>query len=99
MLEMRTYSEAQQELEMALAFMSKTDVKDPLLKVHTLYNLGVSFYMRGDYQAAAQQFDRAAREGTDVGDLRWQAGLFAGMGMSYSRLHDFEAAVMYLRKS
>ena len=99
MLEMRTYSEAQQELETALAFMSKTDVKDPLLKVHTIYNLGVSFYMRGDYQSAAQQFDRAAREGADVGDLRWQAGLFAGMGMSYSRLHDFEAAVMYLRKS
>lgn len=99
MLEMRTYAEAQQELESALAFMSKADVKDPLLKVHTLYNLGVSFYMRGDYRAAAQQFDRAAREGADVGDLRWQAGLFAGMGMSYSKLDDFEAAVTYLRKS
>jgi tetratricopeptide (TPR) repeat protein len=99
MLEMRTYAEAQQELESALAFMSKSDVKDPLLKVHTLYNLGVSFYMRGDYRAAAQQFDRAAREGADVGDLRWQAGLFAGMGMSYSKLDDFEAAVAYLRKS
>jgi len=99
MLEMRTYLEAQQELESALAFMSKADVKDPLLKVHTLYNLGVSFYMRGDYRAAAQQFDRAAREGADVGDLRWQAGLFAGMGMSYLKLSDFEAAVTYLRKS
>src|SRR5260221_1977953 len=99
MLELRTYAEAQQELESALAFMSKTDVKDPLLKVHTLYNLGVSFYMRGDYRAATQQFDRAAREGADVGDVRWQAGLFAGMGMSYSKLEDFEAAVMYLRKS
>jgi tetratricopeptide (TPR) repeat protein len=99
MLELRTYSEAQQELESALAFMSKNDVKDPLLKVHTLYNLGVSFYMRGDYRAASQQFDRAAREGADVGDIRWQAGLFAGMGMSYSKLEDYEAAVMYLRKS
>ena len=99
MLELRTYSEAQQELESARAFMSKSDVKDPLLKVHTLYNLGVSFYMRGDYRAAAQQFDRAAREGADVGDIRWQAGLFAGMGMSYSKLEDFEAAVTYLRRS
>ena len=99
MLEMRTYAEAQQELESALAFMSKVDVKDPLLKVHTLYNLGVSFYMRGDYRAAAQQFDRASREGSDIADLRWQAGLFAGMGMSYSKLEDFEAAVAYLRKS
>jgi tetratricopeptide (TPR) repeat protein len=99
MLEMRTYAEAQQELESALAYMSKADVKDPLLKVHTIYNLGVSFYMRGDYRAAAQQFDRAAREGADVGDLRWQAGLFAGMGMSYAKLEDFEAAVTYLRKS
>ena len=99
MLEMRTYAEAQQELESALALISKSEVKDPLLKVHTLYNLGVSFYMRGDYRAAAQQFDRAAHEGADVGDIRWQAGLFAGMGMSYSKLEDFEAAVMYLRKS
>ena len=99
MLEMRTYAEAQQELESALAFMSKIDVRDPLLKVHTLYNLGVSFYMRGDYRSAAQQFERAAHEGADVGDLRWQAGLFAGMGMSYSKLEDFEAAVTYLRKS
>jgi len=99
MLEMRTYAEAQQELESALALMSKADVKDPLLKVHTLYNLGVTFYMRGDYRAAAQQFDRASREGADVADLRWQAGLFAGMGMSYSKLEDFEAAVTYLRKS
>jgi tetratricopeptide (TPR) repeat protein len=99
MLELRTYVEAQQELESALAFMSKSDVRDPLLKVHTLYNLGVSFYMRGDYRSAAQQFDRAEREGADVSDLRWQAGLFAGMGMSYSRLEDFEAAVTYLRKS
>jgi tetratricopeptide (TPR) repeat protein len=99
MLEMRTYAEAQQELESALAFMSKAEVKDPLLKVHTIYNLGVSFYMRGDYRAAAQQFDRAALEGADVGDLRWQAGLFAGMGMSYWKLEDFEAAVTYLRKS
>ena len=69
------------------------------LKVHTLYNLGVSLYMRGDYRSAAQQFDRAEREGADIGDLRWQAGLFAGMGMSYSMLDDFEAAVSYLRKS
>ena len=99
MLELRTYVEAQQELESALAFMSKCDVRDPLLKVHTLYNLGVSFYMRGDFRSAAQQFDRAVREGVDVGDLRWQAGLFAGMGMSYSMLQDFEAAVTYLRKS
>jgi tetratricopeptide (TPR) repeat protein len=99
MLEMRTYAEAQQELESALAFMSKADVKDPLLKVHTLYNLGVSLYMRADYRAAAQQFDRASREGADVADLRWQAGLFAGMGMSYSKLQDFEAAITYLRKS
>jgi tetratricopeptide (TPR) repeat protein len=99
LLEMRSYAEAQQELENALAFMSKADVNDPLLKVHTLYNLGVSFYMRGDYRASSQQFDRASREGADVADLRWQAGLFAGMGMSYSKLEDFEAAVMYLRKS
>jgi len=99
MLELRTYVEAQQELESALAFMSKSNVRDPLLKVHTLYNLGVSFYMRGDFRSAAQQFDRAAREGVDVADLRWQAGLFAGMGMSYSMLQDFEAAVTYLRKS
>jgi len=96
---MRTYAEAQGELESALAFMSNVDVKDPLLKVHTLYNLGVSFYMRGDYHAAAQQFDRASREGADIGDLRWQAGLFAGMGMAYSKLEDFEAAVTYLRRS
>lgn len=99
MLEARTYVEAQQELESALAFMSKSEVRDPLLKVHTLYNLGVSFYMRGDYKSAAQQFDRAEQEGGDVGDLRWQAGLFAGIGMSYSMLQDFEAAVNYLRKS
>jgi tetratricopeptide (TPR) repeat protein len=99
LLAMRTFAEAQSELESALAFMSKVDVKDPLLKVHTVYNLGVSFYMRGDYHAAALQFERAAREGADVADLRWQAGLFAGMGMSYSKLEDFEAAVTYLRKS
>jgi len=41
----------------------------------------------------------AREEGVDVADLRWQAGLFAGMGMSYSMLQDFEAAVTYLRKS
>ncbi|HEY8757085.1 MAG TPA: tetratricopeptide repeat protein [Candidatus Limnocylindria bacterium] len=99
LLAMRTFGEAQEELESALAYMSKADVKDPLLKVHTVYNLGVSFYMRGDYHAAALQFERAAREGADVADLRWQAGLFAGMGMSYSKLEDFEAAVTYLRKS
>jgi tetratricopeptide (TPR) repeat protein len=99
LLAMRTFAEAQEELESALAYMSKADVKDPLLKVHTVYNLGVSFYMRGDYHGAALQFERAAREGEDVADLRWQAGLFAGMGMSYSKLEDFEAAVTYLRKS
>ena len=99
LLTMRTFAEAQGELESALAYMSKVDVKDPLLKVHTVYNLGVSFYMRGDYQAASLQFERAAREGADVADLRWQAGLFAGMGMSYSKLRDFEAAVSYLRRS
>ncbi|HEY8830661.1 MAG TPA: helix-turn-helix transcriptional regulator, partial [Candidatus Limnocylindria bacterium] len=49
LLAMRTFGEAQEELESALAYMSKADVKDPLLKVHTVYNLGVSFYMRGDY--------------------------------------------------
>jgi len=99
LVEMRTFGEAQGELESALAYMSKVDVKDPLLRVHTVYNLGVSFYMQGDYHAAALQFERAAREGVDVADLRWQAGLFAGMGMSYSKLEDFEAAVTYLRKS
>ena len=99
LVEMRTFGEAQGELESALAYMSKVDVKDPLLRVHTVYNLGVSFYMRGDYHAAALQFERAAREGVDVADVRWQAGLFAGMGMSYSKLEDFEAAVTYLRRS
>ena len=69
LLEMRTFAEAQEELESALAYMSRVDVKDPLLKVHTVYNLGVSLYDRGDYRGAALQFERAAREGADVAVL------------------------------
>jgi tetratricopeptide (TPR) repeat protein len=99
LLELRSYAEAQAALESALSFMSQSRVKDPLLKAHAIYNLGISFYMRGDFKAAAHQFERAEREGADAADTRWQAGLYAGIGMSYLELRDYEAAVNYLRRS
>ena len=99
LMEIPSYAEAQAELEAALASMSKLGVRDPLLKVHTLYNLGATFYMRGDFSAAVQQFERTQREGSDVADIRWQAGLYAGIGMSHLELGDLEAAVTYLRRS
>jgi len=99
LIEVPSYGEAESALERALEELSRAVVKDPLLRVHILYNLGVTFYMRGDYRAAAQQFQRAEREGADIGDDRWQAGLLAGMGMSYLALADYEAAVMYFRRS
>lgn len=96
---MMSYGEAAQHLEDVLEALARGDLRDPLLKVHVLHNMGVVCYMRSDYAKALQYFERAELEGADIADEKWLASLFAGIGMSRYAVGDFEAAVSYLQKS
>jgi tetratricopeptide (TPR) repeat protein len=94
-----SYEEADVHLGAALQATAAGVVRDPLFRVHVLHNLGVSQYGRGNYSAALECFERAAREGQDVADQKWLASLYAAMGMSRRQVGDFESAVNWLRKS
>jgi HTH-type transcriptional regulator, quorum sensing regulator NprR len=94
-----SYSEAAVHFQEVLAAYASGSIKDPLLKVHVLHNLGVSFQQRGDYKTALQHYERAEREGADIADPKWLASLYAAMGMARHSTGDFEAAIVYLRKS
>ena len=99
LIDLMSYAEAEEHLQEALRSTANGVVRDPLFRVHVLHNLGLTFYHRGAYNAALEQFDRAAYEGSDVADQRWQASLFAAMGMSRRQVGDYEGAITCLLKS
>ena len=94
-----SYAEAAEHFSETLRAMARGELRDPVLKVHVLYNLGLTFYQRNEFSLALEHFERAESEGADIGDPKWLASLFAGMGMSFHQLKDYDAALAYLGKS
>jgi len=94
-----SYAEAAEHFSEALRAMARGELRDPVLKVHVLHNLGLTFYQRNEFSLALEHFERAESEGADIGDPKWLASLFAGMGMSFHQLKDYDAALAYLGKS
>lgn len=94
-----SYDEAEAHLSEALRASATGIVKDPIFRVHVLHNLGSTFYQRGQYKAALEQFERAIAEGSDVADQKWLASVYAAVGMSLREVGDYEAAITNLRKS
>jgi tetratricopeptide (TPR) repeat protein len=94
-----SYAEAAEHFGEALRAMARGDLKDPVLKVHVLHNLGLTFYQRNEFSLALEHFERAESEGADIGDPKWLASLFAAIGMSFHQLKDYDAALAYLGKS
>lgn len=99
LVQLMSYGEAEAELDQALVAMAKGELTDPVAKVHVLYNLGLCAYGHGDFKTALERFQRAEREGADIGDPKWLGSLFAAIGMSRQETGDYESAVMYLRRS
>lgn len=99
LLALMSYDEAETNLTEALRATATGVVKDPIFRVHTLYTLGSAAYYRGEYRKALEHYERAVAEGSDVGDQRWLASVYAAMGMSLREVGDFEAAVTSLRRS
>lgn len=99
LVQLMSYGEAEAELEQALVAISKGELTDPVAKIHIVYNLGLCSYGRGDFKLALERFERAEREGSDIGDPKWLGSLFAAMGMSRHETGDYESAVTYLRRS
>jgi tetratricopeptide (TPR) repeat protein len=91
--------EAESHLGAALQATAMGLVKDPVFRVHLLHNLGVGFYLRGDHATALEYFERAEREGADIGDPKWLGSLYTAIAMSRHRAGDHEAAITYLRRS
>jgi tetratricopeptide (TPR) repeat protein len=94
-----SYAEAAEHFSEALRAMARGELRDPVLKVHVLHNLGLTFYQRNEFSLALEHFERAESEGADIGDPKWLASLFAGIGMSFHQLKDYDAALAYLGKS
>jgi tetratricopeptide (TPR) repeat protein len=94
-----SYAEAAEHFSEALRAMARGELRDPVLKVHVLHNLGLTFYQRNEFSLALEHFERAESEGADIGDPKWLASLFAGMGMSFHQLKDYDSALSYLGKS
>jgi tetratricopeptide (TPR) repeat protein len=94
-----SYAEAAEHFSEALRAMARGELRDPVLKVHVLHNLGLTFYQRNEFSLALEHFERAESEGADVGDPKWLASLFAAIGMSFHQLKDYDAALAYLGKS
>ena len=99
LVQMTNYGEAEAQLEQALIAIAKGELKDPVAKVHILYNLGLCAYAHGNFKLALDRFQRAELEGSDIGDPKWLGSLFAAMGMSRQETGDHESAVTYLRRS
>jgi tetratricopeptide (TPR) repeat protein len=94
-----SYAEAAEHFSEALRAMARGELRDPVLKVHLLHNLGLTFFQRNQFSLALEHFERAESEGADIGDPKWLASLFAAIGMSFEKLKDFDAALSYLGKS
>lgn len=93
------YAEAESHLQSALSASVSGIVRDPLFRVHVLYNLGVVQYGRGSYGRALEYLDRAAAEGGDIGDARWLASVHAAIGMSRREVRDYEGAITEFLRS
>jgi tetratricopeptide (TPR) repeat protein len=94
-----SYGEAAEHFGEALRAMARGELRDPVLKVHVLHNLGLTFYQRNEFSMALEHFERAENEGADIGDPKWLASLFAAIGMSFHQLKDYDAALAYLGRS
>jgi tetratricopeptide (TPR) repeat protein len=94
-----SYGEAAEHFSEALRAMARGELRDPVLKVHVLHNLGLTFYQRNEFSMALEHFERAESEGADIGDPKWLGSLFAAIGMSFHQLKDYDAALAYLGKS
>jgi len=94
-----SYAEAAEHFSETLRAMARGELRDPVLKVHVLHNLGLTFYQRNEFSLALEHFERAEGEGADIGDPKWLASLFAAIGMSFHQLKDYDAALAYLGKS
>ncbi len=94
-----SYAEAAEHFSEALRAMARGELRDSVLKVHVLHNLGLTFYQRNEFSLALEHFERAEGEGADIGDPKWLASLFAAIGMSFHQLKDYDAALAYLGKS
>jgi tetratricopeptide (TPR) repeat protein len=94
-----SYAEAAEHFSEALRAMARGELRDPVLKVHVLHNLGLTFFQRNEFSLALEHFERAENEGADIGDPKWLASLFAAIGMSFHQLKDYDAALAYLGKS
>lgn len=99
LIALMNYAEAEEHLQTALRAAASGVIRDPLFRVQVLHNLGAAHYDRGHFAAALEHFDRAAAEGNDVGDPKWQASLFAAMGMARRQMGDHEGAITCLLKS
>ncbi|MEO8633068.1 MAG: tetratricopeptide repeat protein, partial [Chloroflexota bacterium] len=94
-----SYGEAAEHFSEALRAIARGELQDPVLKVHVLHNLGLTFYQRNEFSLALEHFERAESEGADIGDPKWLASLFAAIGMSFHQLKDYDAALAYFGKS
>jgi tetratricopeptide (TPR) repeat protein len=94
-----SYAEAAEHFSEALRAMARGELLDPVLKVHVLHNLGLTFFQRNEFSLALEHFERAENEGADIGDPKWLASLFGAIGMSFHQLKDYDAALAYLGKS
>jgi len=94
-----SYAEAAEHFSEVLRAMARGELRDPVLKVHVLHNLGLTFFQRNEFSLALEHFERAESEGADIGDPKWLASLFAAIGMSFHQLKDYDAALAYLGKS
>ncbi|MGH2378846.1 MAG: tetratricopeptide repeat protein [Candidatus Limnocylindria bacterium] len=99
LLMVMSYDEAEAHLSQALRATASGVIKDPIFRVHLLYNLGSAAYYRGEYRSALQHYERAISEGADIADQRWLASIYAGMGMSLREVGDYEAAITSLKRS
>ncbi|MEX2047341.1 MAG: helix-turn-helix transcriptional regulator [Chloroflexota bacterium] len=94
-----SYAEAAEHFSEALRAMARGELRDPVLKVHVLHNLGLTFYQRNEFSLALEHFERAESDGADIADPKWLASLLAAIGMSFHQLKDYDAALAYLGKS
>ena len=79
--------------------MAKGELKDPVLKVHVLHNLGLTFTSATSFLL---RWNTSNVLRTRVRGLKptpkWLALLFAAIGMSFHQLKDYDAASCPARK-
>jgi tetratricopeptide (TPR) repeat protein len=86
-------------LRQLLSDLDKAQVRDQMLRLRVVKDLGVILIDSGDYEEANSYLLTALEWAQDIGDVAGLVSIYNGLGYAYRALGDLDAATGYIQRA